>query len=73
MKTQSYPLSDNPDPAVIQRNLSDLFQFAHTHDTSSTPPSDADGNIGDILLINTGNNYYLYAKFSVGWKSILLS
>lgn len=60
---------------VIQRNLADLFDLAHSHDVSSAIPSANEGTPGDIKLVKVNSNFYLYAKFSGsdGWKGIQLT
>ena len=59
--------------SVIQQNFEDIFEVSHSHDLKSGLPSTTDGVIGDIELIKDGSNFYLCAKFSEGWKKILLS
>ncbi len=59
--------------SVIQQNFEDIFEVSHSHDLKSSIPSATDGVIGDIELVKDGSNFYLYAKFSEGWKRILLS
>lgn len=54
--------------AGIQGNMDDLYNAAHTHDQIGTVPSDTDGSVGDIELVDTGTNQYLYVRFSSGWK-----
>jgi hypothetical protein len=54
--------------AGVQNNVGDLFGVAHGHNVLSGPPSDADGSVGDIELVDDGTNQYLYAKFQNGWK-----
>lgn len=55
--------------SVIQSNLVDLFQVAHDHPIRTSVPTNSDGNIGDIIVVQTGGNYYLYCKVSADtWK-----
>lgn len=74
MKTQDFPISDKPSPEVIQRNLEDLFQFAHEHGIRTTAPSSTEGSVGDILPVLLGTTGYLYIKFpEIGWKRVTAS
>jgi hypothetical protein len=74
MKTQSFPISDKPSPETLQRNLEDLFQFAHTHDIRTTAPSNTEGAIGDIVPVLLSGVGYVYIKFpDIGWKRIQAS
>lgn len=74
MKTQDFPISDKPTPETIQRNLEDLFQFAHTHEIRTTAPSSTEGSVGDIVPVLLNGTGYLYIKFStVGWKRVTAS
>lgn len=61
--------------SVIQRNLSQLFTNAHTHDILTSAPTSNSGNIGDIELVSLNGTAYLYAKFPspLNWKRIALS
>ena len=54
--------------AGVQGNVGDLFGVAHGHIVLGGPPSDADGSVGDIELVDDGTNQFLYAKFKSGWK-----
>jgi len=74
MKTQNFPISDRPTPETLQRNLEDLFIFAHTHDLRTTAPKDTDGSVGDIVPILLNGTGYLYIKFpTIGWKRVTAS
>jgi hypothetical protein len=53
--------------AILQRNLEELYQDAHTHDFLSTDPSTSDGAVGDIQLVDDGTNKYLVIRYSDGW------
>jgi deoxyhypusine synthase len=68
-KTQSKQVSDD---TVVQFNLEELYQAAHTHDVRTTVPGTNDGSIGDIVLVESGGTK-LYVKFRSGWKSVTLS
>lgn len=59
--------------SVIQQNFEDIFEVGHSHDLLGQLPNETDGVIGDIQLVNDGTNYYLCAKFSDGWKKVILS
>jgi hypothetical protein len=62
--------------SVVQSNLEELFLFSHTHTTVTTIPADSDGVVGDIKLVEdtsvTPSVFYIYAKFSSGWKRAVL-
>jgi hypothetical protein len=68
MLTQRYPLSSDPKPETIQRNLEDLHEVAHNHDLHTSIPNDREGTVGDIVPVQVGNSSYLYIKFPAGWK-----
>lgn len=54
----------------IQRNLSDLYFTSHTHDALIRAPLSSEGSVGDIKLATINSLFYLYAKFSSGWKRV---
>jgi len=59
---------------VLQQNLFDLFNYAHTHTPTNVVPTNTQGNVGDISIVQIGTSYYLYAKVSKTlWKRVLLS
>jgi len=73
-ETQNYPIGNELKPEVIQRNLEDLFLFAHQHVVRDSAPNDSEGSPGDIFLVNLNGTGYLYAKFpTLGWKRVALS
>ena len=59
--------------SIIQDNYSQLFQAAHTHNVRTTAPAANEGNVGDIYLVADGSSFRIYAKFSTGWKSVVLT
>ena len=69
------PLSDFA--SSIQLNLRDLFQESHNHTPTTTIPGDLDGIPGDIRLVEDDSVipsvFYLYARFTSGWKRTTLS
>ena len=82
MKRQSEPLSPPLDndkdslsdySSVAQRNLENLYEFAHTHDYKTSVPTSNEGNVGDVYLVEVNAVFSLYAKFPSGWKSVVLS
>lgn len=73
METQRNPIGSDVKASVVQQNLEDLFQFAHTHDVMSSAPADNEGNVGDIKPVIVGTIFYIYVKFSSGWKRAVLS
>jgi hypothetical protein len=73
-KTQNFPIGNDFKAEVVQRNLEDLYDFAHSHEVRTTEPGISEGSIGDILPVILGGVYYVYIKFpSVGWKRAILS
>jgi hypothetical protein len=69
-KTQNFPIGNDFKAEVIQRNLEDLFIYAHEHGHRITEPTESEGTVGDIVLVKTNNLYYLYVKFIDGWKKV---
>jgi hypothetical protein len=73
-KTQNYPIANDFKAEVVQRNLEDLYEFAHSHDVRTSEPSASEGSIGDIVPVILNGVYYVYIKFpSIGWKRAILS
>jgi hypothetical protein len=54
--------------AVIQRNLTTLFETHHDHLIVATTPAEDVGVVGDIWLYDDGSVQRLYVKYSSGWK-----
>lgn len=55
--------------SVIQSNLDDLFNDAHTHSVRTSVPLGTEGVVGDIEIVNLLGTYYIYAKVnSTTWK-----
>jgi hypothetical protein len=55
--------------AVIQNNLDDLFNDAHTHTIRTSIPLPTDGIVGDIVVVNLTGTYYIYVKVdNTVWK-----
>jgi len=75
-KTQLNPVSP-PQPAdlemltdfaaILQRNFEDLFEDIHSHDFLDENPSESDGAITDIKVVDDGTNKYLVVRYSGGW------
>lgn len=63
--------------STIQLNVRELFTLGHDHTPTTTIPSDLDGNVGDLRLVEDTttipSTYYLYGRFSSGWKRITLA
>ena len=60
--------------SINQQNLNQLFSSSHDHTVFTTAPTSNQGDIMDVILVQLGSSYYLYAKFPVvGWKRTLLS
>lgn len=53
--------------AVIQDNLAQLFQLGHRHSVRTTAPAANEGNVTDIVLVETATEKYVAVKFSSGW------
>jgi hypothetical protein len=75
-KTQDYPLSPPSEidreilvdfSSILQRNLEELFEEAHSHDIITADPAESSGSLKDIKLVDDGTNKYLVIKFGDGW------
>lgn len=62
-KTQNFPIGNTVKPEVVQRNLSDLFLFAHEHVYRTTEPVSTEGAPGDIALVNLDGLTFLYCRY----------
>jgi len=69
-KTQNFPIGNEFKSEVIQRNLEDLYEYAHDHSYRETEPTEAEGVVGDILLVKISSLFYVYVKFPDGWKKV---
>jgi len=58
---------------VVQENAEELFELAHLHDVKTAVPSDTEGEVGDIRPVVVEGVFYLYVKFSAGWKKVTLT
>lgn len=55
--------------SVVQSNLEDLFQVAHDHAVRTTVPASNEGAVGDMVIVYTAPNWYIYAKVdTTTWK-----
>lgn len=45
----------------------ELFELAHDHPVRTTLPTAQDGNIGDIVVVDTGSVVRICTKTSRGW------
>lgn len=55
--------------SVVQDNLADIYDLAHTHDIRTTAPEANEGMTGDIVLVELSGAHYLYCKISGDtWK-----
>jgi hypothetical protein len=73
-KTQNFPIGNDFKAEVVQRNLEDLYEFAHSHTVRTTAPSSSEGSIGDVIPVELSGVGYLYVKFpTIGWKRVALS
>jgi len=57
----------------VQQNLREIFENLHIHRVLKEAPTAEEGSIGEIALVTLESTTYLYAKFPLGWKRILLS
>jgi len=71
--TQVQPVGNNLTASVVQSNFQALFNDAHTHNVRTSAPSNNEGSVNDIIPVIIGTSFYLYIKFSSGWKKVLLS
>ena len=53
--------------SITQDNFRQLFQIAHRHGVRTTAPSSNEGNVEDIILVETSTEKYIAVKFSSGW------
>jgi hypothetical protein len=67
MRTQKHPIGNDFNAAVMQENLRDLFQEAHSHLVKSAFPSASDGAPGDLCTVDTGSAVYFCVRTSRGW------
>lgn len=73
-KTQSNPIGNDFDAAVMQLNLQELFEASHDHMVRSTFPAANDGAVHDITIVDDGSAVYICVKTSRGWfKTAALS
>ena len=60
--------------SITQQNMNQLFASSHDHTIFTSAPTSTQGDIMDVILVQLGSSYYLYAKFPVvGWKRTLLT
>lgn len=45
----------------------ELFELAHDHSVRASLPTAQEGNIGDIIIVDTGSAVYICTKTSRGW------
>lgn len=73
-KTQHNPVGNDLLPNVVQKNLEDLFEFAHDHVVRATLPAANEGSPRDIVIVDTGTDVYICVKTSRGWfKTVALA
>ncbi len=53
--------------SILQGNLEELFELAHSHKVLLADPLATNGAIGDIQLVDDGTDKYLVARYSDGW------
>ena len=59
--------------SILQDNFMQLFEIAHRHTIRTTAPAINEGNVGDIVLTEISGTFSIYAKFSSGWKSVVVT
>jgi len=59
--------------SALQQNFEELFEDAHDHQILTVSPTESDGSVGDIALVDDGSTTKIYAKFTTGWKSVSLT
>lgn len=60
--------------SVIQYALDELFEEGHNHTVKTSAPTDSDGSVGDIWVVELSGVGYLYVKLpTLGWKRVALS
>lgn len=66
-KTQNNPIGNEVLSNVVQKNLEELFEFAHDHIVRSTFPAANEGSPRDIVIVDTGSAVHICIKTSRGW------
>lgn len=66
-KTQENPLGNDVNANMVQKNLEDLFEFAHDHVVRATFPAANEGAPRDIVIVDTGSAVHICIKTSRGW------
>lgn len=73
-KTQKHPIGNDFNANIMQENLFELFQYAHSHDVRSTFPAANEGASRDIVIVDTGSAVHICVKTPRGWfKSAALT
>lgn len=76
-KVQKSPLAP-PSPKDIENGLNDytskiqesfdeLFSDSHVHQIMTQAPAENEGEVGDIVLVETDTERYAAFKFASGW------
>lgn len=73
-KTQENPLGNEANANMVQKNLEDLFEFAHDHIVRSTFPAPNEGTPRDLVIVDTGSAIHICIKTARGWfKTVALT
>jgi len=66
-QTQKIPIGNEVKANVLQRNLEELYGFAHEHIVRSAFPLASEGSPRDIIIVDTGSAVHICVKTSRGW------
>lgn len=74
-KTQQSPLAPPSEKdeqlkdytSKIQEGFDSLFEDSHFHDKRTEAPASNEGQVGDIVLVETETERYIAIKYSSGW------
>ena len=66
-QSQKNPIGNEVKANVIQRNLEELYGFAHEHMIRSTFPIATEGAPRDIIIVDTGSAVHICVKTTRGW------
>lgn len=65
--SQKSPIGNEVKANVLQRNLEELFGFAHEHPIRSSFPAASEGSPRDIVIVDTGSAVHVCVKTTRGW------
>ena len=66
-RTMPRDIGNDVQPSTVKFLFEELFELAHDHPVRSTLPTAQDGNVGDIVIVDTGTVVRICTKTSRGW------